>query len=239
VGGTRFYSRREIKDCLAYLRVLANPKDMVSFLRLQKLGKTRLNKFFDLADSFKKNNQSFPSTLELLDRIFEVTAYLDLFDPKDEEDLMRLENIKELRSVAAEFPDLPQFLENVALVEQEHLPDHPLKQGKRQDAITLMTMHAAKGLEFPVVFMIGMEEGLFPHSRSMLEKEELEEERRLCYVGITRAMDRVFLTFARRRLYFGIYGSNLVSRFLKEIPEKLLDVNFSARDDNNISEFSF
>ncbi|OGY16054.1 MAG: hypothetical protein A2785_02695 [Candidatus Chisholmbacteria bacterium RIFCSPHIGHO2_01_FULL_49_18] len=223
VGGTRFYSRREIKDCLSFLRFLANPKDLLSRQRIEKLGKKRFEHFLE----FKKNLQETTSrsrltTLELLDQVLEVSEYLKLFDPKDEEDLMRLENIKELRSVATEFPQLPQFLENVALVEQEYLPDHPLKQGKRQDAITLMTLHAAKGLEFPVVFMIGMEEGLFPHSRSMLEKEDLEEERRLCYVGITRAMDRVFLTFARRRLYFGSYGSNLISRFLQEIPEQLL-----------------
>lgn len=237
VGGTRFYARKEIKDCLAYLRVLSNPKDLVSFQRIQKLGKKRLNKFFEFADKYRVAKQkSLQKTLDLLDQILKETGYLDLFDRKDEGDLARLENIKELRSVAAEFPDLSQFLENVALVEQEHLPDNPVKNSKKRKAVTLMTLHAAKGLEFPVVFIIGMEEGLFPHSRSMLEKDELEEERRLCYVGITRAMNRVFLTFARRRLYFGTYGSNVVSRFLKEIPEELLEVassNFSILESTN------
>lgn len=216
VGGTRFYERKEIKDCLAYLRLLSNPKDLVSFQRVQKLGKRRLSKFFEFSEKYKAGKpKSSQKTLDLLDRILKATGYLDLFDRKDESDLARLENIKELRSVAAEFPDLSQFLENVALVEQEHLPDHPVKDRKKRHAATLMTLHAAKGLEFPVVFIIGMEEGLFPHSRSMLEKDELEEERRLCYVGITRAKNRLFLSYARRRLYFGRYGSNIISRFLK------------------------
>jgi DNA helicase-2/ATP-dependent DNA helicase PcrA len=227
VGGTRFYARKEIKDCLSYLRVLHNPKDLVSFQRIQKLGKRRLSKFFEFAEKYnKKKGKYMKTTLELLDQILKVTGYLDLFDRKDEADSSRLENIKELRSVAAEFHDLSEFLENVSLVEQEHLPDRPVINHKKHNAVTLMTLHAAKGLEFPVVFMIGMEEGLFPHSRSMLEKDELEEERRLCYVGITRAKNRVFFTFARRRLYFGSYGSNTVSRFMKEIPEELLENAF-------------
>ena len=223
VGGMRFYERKEIKDCLAYLRLLSNPKDMVSYRRLEKLGKKRLELFLELAQKFRNTEDlAAQTTMDLLGQVFAVTGYLDLYSPKDESDLTRLENIKELRSVAAEFPDLSEFLENVALVEQEHLPDHPKEDRKQRDAVTLMTLHAAKGLEFPVVFIIGMEEGLFPHSRSMLEKDELEEERRLCYVGITRAKDRVYLTFARRRLYFGTYGSNIVSRFLREIPDTLI-----------------
>jgi DNA helicase-2/ATP-dependent DNA helicase PcrA len=224
VGGTRFYGRKEIKDCLAYLRVLANPKDMVSFKRLEKIGKRRLTDFSEYAEKFKaKKTKKVKNTLEILEDIFEATSYLDLYDPKDEEDLMRLDNIKELKSVAQEFPDLTEFLENVALVEQEHLPDKPITKRDKSNAVSLMTLHAAKGLGFPVVFIVGMEEGLFPHSRSMLEKEELEEERRLCYVGITRAKDRLFLSHARRRLYFGSYGSNIYSRFLSEIPEKLMN----------------
>lgn len=225
VGGARFYERKEVKDCLAYLKLVCNPKDMVSFRRIEKLGKKRLEKYLDFAGRFKnRKKMSSQPTLNLLDQILETTEYLGLYDRKDEFDMMRLENIKELRSVAAEFPELSDFLENVALVEQEYLPDHPMHDRKKRDAVTLMTLHAAKGLEFPVVFIIGMEEGLFPHSRSMLEKDELEEERRLCYVGITRAKNRVFLIYARRRLYFGTYGSNIISRFLKEIPEELLEV---------------
>lgn len=220
VGGTRFYERKEIKDVLAYLRLLANPKDMVSLRRIEKLGKGRLVKFLNFSQKF--NQAEFP-TLEILDQALSSTEYLDLYDPKVEEELARLENIKELRSVAAEFPDLTQFLENVALVEQEYIADRPTGDKEKKDAVTLMTLHAAKGLEFPVVFMIGMEEGLFPHSRSLLDIQELEEERRLCYVGITRAKTNLYLTYARRRLYFGQTSSNTVSRFIGDIPPHLLD----------------
>lgn len=236
VGGTRFYERKEIKDVLAYLRLSANPKDMVSYKRIEKLGKNRLERFLKWKDSHisldslsVRLNSRAVTTLDILDKVLKETGYLDLYDSEDEEDLARLENIKELRSVATNFPDLNQFLENVALVEQEYLPDHPVKKGEilpagRQDAVTLMTLHAAKGLEFPVVFMIGMEEGLFPHSRSLLDNFQLEEERRLCYVGITRAKERIYLTYARRRLYFGQRTSNMPSRFLMDIPQELLQL---------------
>lgn len=223
VGGVRFYERREIKDVLAYLRLLANPKDTVSHKRIEKLGKARLQKFLDFSQkSDYSNGEKRLPTLEILDEVLAKTGYLELYNPKLEEDLARLENIKELRSVAEEFPDLVNFLENVALVEQEYLPDYPTQNGERKNAVTMMTLHAAKGLEFPVVFMVGMEEGLFPHSRSLLDPAELEEERRLCYVGITRAKERLYLTYARRRLFFGQHSQNLVSRFISDLPEHLL-----------------
>ncbi len=152
----------------------------------------------------------------------EATDYLALYDKKDEKGLARLENIKELRSVATEFPQLVGFLENVALVQQEYLPQHP-KGNKKKNAVTLMTTHAAKGTEFPVVFMVGMEEGLFPHSRSMMDKEELEEERRLCYVGMTRAKEKLHLLYTRQRLYFGQRSANPPSRFLSDIPGELVE----------------
>ena len=136
-----------------------------------------------------------------------------------EEDVERLENIKELRSVASQFPHLTEFLENVVLSESAY---RPRKQELHTDALTLMTMHAAKGLEFPAIFMVGMEEGLFPHSRSLLSTDELEEERRLCYVGITRAKQSLFLTYARKRMYFGTRTQNSVSRFIADIPEEIL-----------------
>jgi len=236
VGGVKFYDRQEIKDILAYLRLIANPQDMVSYQRIEKLGKRRLKNFLEFASksNFSLTNRQTAvdknvklnglTSLEMMDKILEATGYLKRYDLKIEEDLMRLENIKELRSVAAEFPNLTQFLENVALVQQENLP----AQGRswldknEKKAVTLMTLHAAKGLEFPVVFMVGMEEGLFPHSRSLLEKEEIEEERRLCYVGITRAKERLFLTYAQRRLYFGNRTMNPVSRFISDIPKGLL-----------------
>jgi DNA helicase II / ATP-dependent DNA helicase PcrA len=124
---------------------------------------------------------------------------------------------------------LTEFLQNVALVEQEYHSDKQ-ENGEKKNAITLMTMHAAKGLEFPIVFIIGMEEGLFPHSRSLMDRGELEEERRLCYVGMTRAKEKLFLTYARRRLFFGQRTTNVVSRFVTELPEHLITQRISEND---------
>ncbi|OGH15409.1 MAG: hypothetical protein A3G66_04165 [Candidatus Levybacteria bacterium RIFCSPLOWO2_12_FULL_39_17] len=236
VGGTRFYERREVKDVLAYLAFIANPKNKVAFKRLNKIGKKRFNLFLQYLEEFKQKNYiEEKNTIEIMDEVLSRTSYLALFDEKDPEDKGRIENIKELRSVAIEFPNLTQFLENVALVEQENSPT-PLKASmpdrvskEKVDAITLMTMHAAKGLEFRIVFIVGMEEGLFPHSQSMLDAGELEEERRLCYVGITRAKEKLYLTFAKRRLYFGQIVSNSVSRFIYELPEEVLKKNYIER----------
>ncbi len=221
IGGTRFYERKEIKDVLCYLRHLQNPKETIALKRLEKIGKGRLTKFLDFQE--RLGDISDTPTIELLDTVLSVTSYLDLYDENDAEDQARLENIKELRSVALSFPDLTEFLENIALVEQEYTSGSKEKNGK--NAITLMTLHAAKGLEFPVVFMIGMEEGLFPHSRALMDKNELEEERRLCYVGMTRAKNRLFLTHAKRRLYFGQRTMNTLSRFLIELPEHVIEYN--------------
>lgn len=223
IGGTRFYERKEIKDVLSYLRVLSNPKDMISYKRLEKIGKTRLNKFLGYQETVKDREDT--PTIDLLDNVLRVTNYLELYDEEDEEDRMRLENIKELRSVALAFPNLAEFLENVALVESEYFSDKQVEKGKK-NAVTLMTMHAAKGLEFPYVFIIGMEEGLFPHSRSLMNRDELEEERRLCYVGMTRAKQKLYLTYARRRVFFGQRTSNTVSRFIFELPEHVVNKNF-------------
>lgn len=229
VGGVRFYERKEIKDLLAYLRLLSNPADRISQKRIEKLGKKRLQIFLDFREKFTSSNlQSEKSTLEILDETLKVTAYLDRFNSTDSEDLNRLENIKELRSVAAEFRILWQFLENVALVEQEYLPATPTLEDESKKAVTLMTMHAAKGLEFKKVFIVGMEEGLFPHSRTLLDPHELEEERRLCYVAITRAKEKLYLTYAAQRLYFGQRNSNDVSRFILEIPDYLRNLVLTA-----------
>mgnify|MGYP001600491504 CR=1 FL=1 len=171
------------------------------------------------------------STLDLLDLILARTGYLEYIDDNTEVGKGRVENVKELRSVAEEFHNLVDFLENVALVEAA---DNPRR--KEQDAVTLMTLHSAKGLEFPIVFIVGMEEGLFPHSRAMLDISELEEERRLMYVGITRAKEKLFLTYTRQRLYFGTRSNNLVSRFLADIPENLISSNTNYRDQNQFLE---
>jgi DNA helicase II / ATP-dependent DNA helicase PcrA len=240
IGGTRFYERKEIKDVISYLRLLSNPKDSVAYKRIEKLGKGRMKKFLEYQQSVmleqsteirastadsssewlqddKKENQK---TIDLLDGALKATEYLEFYDEKVEEDRARLENIKELRSVAISFPNLTDFLENVALVEQEYSSEKQNVNDK--NAMTLMTLHAAKGLEFPVVFIMGMEEGLFPHSRSLMDKNELEEERRLCYVGMTRAKEKLFLTYTKHRLFFGQRTNNIVSRFLTELPEKLI-----------------
>ncbi len=235
VGGIRFYSRKEIKDTTAYLRVVHNPQDSVSWERIinvppRKMGQKSVEQFkkANWGLGFIEERSKIPilkwleqkealSTLELMDMILEDIRYLKWLDDGSEEGKMRVENIKELRSVAQQFINLEDFLENVALIESSNKanPD-------AYEAVTLMTIHASKGLEFPVVFIIGMEEGLFPHINSLMEKEELEEERRLCYVAVTRAKKHVFLTRAYNRLYFGTRQSNMPSRFLLEIPQELL-----------------
>lgn len=222
VGGIRFYDRREIKDVLSFLRLLVNSRDRVSAKRVQKLGKRRFEKFTGLKKELTDVDKI--TTLDLLDSVLEKTDYLALYEKETEENLARLENIKELRSVATEFPNIHDFLENVSLVEAE--PAYAKASAGKQnskDCVTLMTLHAAKGLEFPVVFIVGMEEGLFPHSRSLLEANQLEEERRLAYVGMTRAKKLLYLTYATRRLYFGEKISNPPSRFILDIPEELLE----------------
>lgn len=181
-------------------------------------------KFAELQKVF--NLEKGITTLEILDEVLQKTDYLSKFQKESEENLARLENIKELRSVATEFPNIHEFLENVALVEAEQTSDkkiHRANYNLKHDSVTLMTLHTAKGLEFKVIFMVGMEEGLFPHSRSLFDANQLEEERRLAYVGMTRAKELLFLSFASRRLYFGQNSSNPPSRFLSDIPEDLLE----------------
>ncbi len=231
VGGISFYTRKEIKDVLSYLRLLQNPKDSVSLKRAEKIGKGRLAKVMELFTEVSPQLDKY-STLNLLDLILARTEYMTYLNDESKEGKTRVENVKELRSVAEEFPNLTEFLENVALVENGNLKRQTTNDS--QDAVTFMTLHSAKGLEFPVVFMIGMEEGLFPHSRSMLDVSQLEEERRLCYVGITRAKTRLFLTYTRQRLYFGQRTNNLVSRFLSDIPQNLIvsNANFIDTDIN-------
>jgi DNA helicase II / ATP-dependent DNA helicase PcrA len=246
VGGVQFYERKEIKDVLAYLKLVANPQDSVAKKRIEKIGKGRAQKFYQLIETINPHLTSpskeggdllIPSpsqgegqdgvfTIEILDQILSVTGYLAYLDDGSEQGKMRVENVKELRSVAEEFPDLEQFLENVALIQDNQMPDTKLKIAERE-AVNLMTIHASKGLEFPVVFLVGMEEGLFPHSRSMLNPTEMEEERRLAYVGITRAKEKLYLTYTRSRLYFGTRSGAIPSRFLGSIPEHHIDQQVS------------
>jgi len=222
VGGVKFYDRKEVKDVISFIRYLVNPKDSVAKRRIEKIGIRRFAKL----EAFRVENPDLTgiTTLELLDIVVQRTDYLALFQKESEENLARLENLKELRSVATEFPDLNDFLENVTLVEAtQDSNKHVMANSQLKDCVTLMTLHAAKGLEFPVVFMVGMEEGLFPHSRSLMDTNQLEEERRLAYVGITRAKEILYLTHASSRLYFGERISNPPSRFITDIPENLLE----------------
>lgn len=223
VGGVRFYDRKEIKDVISYIKYLVNPKDSVSRKRIEKIGLRRFEKLKEIS------TVEGLTTLDILDAVIQKTDYLALFQKESEENLARLENLKELRSVATEFPNINDFLENVALVEAG-----PRNQSK--DAVTLMTLHAAKGLEFPIVFIVGMEEGLFPHSRSLMDTAQLEEERRLAYVGITRAKEVLYLTYASSRLYFGEKLSNPPSRFIMDISESLLE-NIGGGSFKDVNDF--
>lgn len=263
VGGTKFYDRKEIKDVLAYLRVLYNPFDDLSLLRIinvpkRSIGATTVAKLQDYArekgtslfmtltqlhliDSIKgKTKEKLEefgiliftlvsemedkTVLDILESILDRTGYLaQLEESTDPQDQARAENIGELLSVAKDFQDtnpsgtVEDFLEQVALVND--VDSFEQEEGK----VTLMTLHAAKGLEFPIVFLCGLEEGLFPHSRTLMNPEEIEEERRLAYVGITRAEKELYISNATTRTVFGRTSSYLPSRFIDEIPEELVD----------------
>jgi len=213
VGGTRFYERKEIKDILGYLKLLINPNESVSLERIKKLGKGRFDKFKKLYDELKDQTETL-ETAEIMERLFESVGYLRLFDAEDPEDYGRLENIKELKSVAISFPKLNEFLEQVALVESEYSQNE--KETKDNRRLVLMTLHQAKGLEFDHVFIVGVEEGLLPHSRSIDDQFQLEEERRLFYVGITRAKKALYITNTRKRFIFGSQGYSTPSRFIAD-----------------------
>jgi DNA helicase-2/ATP-dependent DNA helicase PcrA len=263
VGGFRFYERKEVRDLLGYLRVLANPQDGVSLRRIlnvpaRGIGATTLGRiaeyalaedtslfdamgkilgtdllpsrsrrtlgaFFELLKGLMgKKSELSPSTL--LEQIDDKIGYTrKLRDSHDPTDRSREENVQELFSALKEFEErsedksLEAFLEEVSLITDTDQID------ASQGAVTLMTLHSAKGLEFPVVFITGMEEGIFPHGNSLRSESGLEEERRLCYVGMTRAMERLFLTSAESRRIYGSYRTCIASRFIDEIPEDLME----------------
>ena len=213
IGGVRFYERREIKDIISYIRLFINPNDELSKDRIIKLGKRKWDKFKDLYNSIKDKIQNLP-TEQIINKIFESTGYLEFFDEKDPEDFSRLENIKELKSVAIRFPNVSNFLEQVALVESEYFESE--KRHPNEEGIKLMTLHQSKGLEFDTVFITGVEEGLLPHSRSIEDFFQLEEERRLFYVGITRARQRLYILSAKKRFIFGRLNYSIKSRFISD-----------------------
>jgi len=239
IGGVRFYERREVKDIIAYLRLLANPDDQISLERvinvpargigsktflkyLQDLSNLnseippKIQQFLEMVEEIRKKKVEVADLIEI---IAEKTGYKDYLLDGTPEGEARWENVLELKSVAAyndalglENP-LEAFLEKVALYQDTDNYD------AGANVVTLMTLHSAKGLEFPVVFIIGFEEGLLPHSKSIDEDSDVEEERRLCYVGITRAKQKLYLLYASERIYFGNPVANSPSRFLAEIPE--------------------
>ncbi|MEE0482866.1 MAG: DNA helicase PcrA [Megasphaera elsdenii] len=264
VGGTKFYDRKEIKDVLAYLRLLYNPEDSLSLTRIinvpkrnigattmehvaayaeeqgislfealsstdeipvTKRARTSLENFaamiFDLLNDIEGKD-----VLSLIETVIKQTGYGDMLDKEAEHDPQgesRKENVGEFLSVAKDYMDsnpdgnLQDFLENVALVSD--VDDFESSDSK----VTLMTLHAAKGLEFPVVFLTGLDEGLFPHSRTLLDPSQVEEERRLAYVGITRAERQLYVTNATTRTMYGRISAYMPSRFLAEIPPQLME----------------
>lgn len=264
VGGTKFYERKEIKDILAYLRVIFNPNDSLSLLRIinvprRGIGDATLGRLqayaaenglhlFEVlsnAAAVPGLNSRFVGKLDelsgiifelmgeaeevpvkqLIEDVMQRTGYLEELQlSKNVQDQSRVDNLMELLSVAEDFAKggeentLENFLANVALVSD--IDDAELGE----DAVTLMTLHSAKGLEFPVVFLAGMEEGIFPHARTLMDEEEIEEERRLCYVGITRAEKYLFMSNARMRTIYGHTVSYPPSRFLQEVPRGLLHI---------------
>ncbi|MEH6940585.1 DNA helicase PcrA [Bacillus sp. JJ722] len=264
VGGVKFYDRKEIKDVLAYLRLISNPHDDISLRRIinvpkRGIGSTSLDKiadfavmqdtsmfdalmnidliglspkitkaareFCDLIQAYT-NMQDYLSVTELVEEVLDKTGYNEMLKAeKSLEAQSRLENLEEFLSVTNNFEannedkSLVAFLTDLALVADIDQLD---KDETPQEGVTLMTLHSAKGLEFPIVFLLGLEEGVFPHSRSLMEEEEMEEERRLAYVGITRAEQELFLTNAQMRTLFGRTNCNPVSRFISEIPSNLL-----------------
>ena len=263
IGGLRFYERKEVKDILAYLRVLSNPADAVSLRRiintprrgigdrtiaelqayallrgmtlfevieaaddvdtLSRRALSAVKDFMHLMQELRAFRQEGASIRSLIEVIWERSGYMaELESERTIESLGRIENLKELAGVAAEFserlPDggLDDFLAQISLVSEQDEYD------EEEMAATLMTLHNAKGLEFPVVFIVGMEDGVFPHIRSLGSPEELEEERRLAYVGLTRAKQRLYLTLARSRSLWGGSSYNPPSRFLKEVPDEFV-----------------
>ena len=275
VGGTRFYDRREVRDLLAYLRLIHNEYDTVAFERIVNIPtrgigpktagdlvaasadlglsvlavahravygpagegvpvlttrtKEALDGFLQLIDRVAAQRDALP-VADLLNAVLsqiDYHAHLEKIDAEHAD--VRWENVQELRNVASQYEEaeedssLAAFLEEVALVSDIDDPgaDQP-------DAVTLITLHAAKGLEYPVVFMIGMEEGLLPNIRALDDPQQMEEERRLCYVGITRARERLYLTRARRRFMFGQQRGNPPSRFLRDIPDEDVTVPLGA-----------
>ena len=265
VGSFYFYSRKEIKDLICYLRLIINPHDDISLRRvinvpkrgigdkyindLEQKAREKNISMFDAIDDNKGN--SFKEIILKLQKDSEVLSLTELIDKvlnetkiKQELELeesleseLRLDNLNEFKSITASFEaktgsnNISDFLEEISLVAD--IEEHR----ETDNAITLMTLHSAKGLEFKVVFIVGMEDGIFPHQNSFTEQGGLEEERRLCYVGITRAKEKLYLSNARKRMLYGKENLTVPSRFLKEIPEEFIEVSSSSiKEDKKIDK---
>ena len=272
VGGTKFYERSEIKDCVAYLRIIFQKKDDLAFERIvntpkRSIGDTTIKKISEYARKYKlcledasfkmiemneikpkakigllkilnliakwRKNLSSKKNVELMQIILDESGYSEMLkNKKDIENEGRLENIKELLRGMREFENLESFLEHVALATS-------IDEDWKGKKVNLMTMHAAKGLEFDIVFLPGWEEGLFPHQKSLEEKGDaaLEEERRLAYVGITRAKKQAYISFSMHRFYQGDWIESLASRFIDELPKE--NTEKSNVTENDIDDFEF
>ncbi|WP_042141977.1 DNA helicase PcrA [Paucisalibacillus sp. EB02] len=272
VGGMRFYDRKEIKDMIAYLRLITNPDDDLSFERVvnepkRGIGKTSIdrlrayaadndmsfyqavevvdftgvpkkaaNALAEFGNLIKTLNQQqdFLTATDMVEQVLERSGYEEMLkNERSIESQSRLENLEEFMTVTQDFEETSEdktliaFLTDLALIADIDRVDE--EDPDNEEKVTLMTLHAAKGLEFPVVFLIGMEENVFPHSRAMFDEEEMEEERRLAYVGITRAEKQLYLTNAKMRTLYGRTNMNPMSRFINEIPEELVEGIEQAR----------
>lgn len=286
-GGTKFYERKEIKDLVAYLRIIQNPQDDISLKRIinvprrgiglrtiEKIedraslkqesiysvlidietnsdistkARASISGFVDIVGTLRTIKEVYPVS-KLIEKVLDVTGYLDeLEKDKSEESQDRIDNLKEFISIAIEFEqnseekDLETFLTNVALTSESN-------NEEENDRVSLMTIHTSKGLEFPVVFLTGMEEGLFPIARAVrsMNDTEIEEERRLCYVGITRAKEELFMTLTQKRTLYGKTNPSIQSRFMEELPEECIEklnkvektVSYSKANYNMIDKYT-
>ncbi|KKQ01087.1 MAG: ATP-dependent DNA helicase PcrA [Candidatus Moranbacteria bacterium GW2011_GWD1_36_198] len=282
IGGIKFYQRKEVKDIIAYLRLISNPTDMISLERAinepkRNIGDVTLKKWIEISreaglnyietglqplviggseknklvsskiesiakfcEFIKRMKEIQPriSLSDFIEKVFQESGYEKMLSLDGEDGEKRSENVLELISVAQKYDETREDYEDVlsAFLEEVALASDVDNVNQSEDAVHLMTLHSAKGLEFPVVFIVGLEEGILPHSRSLLSSGEMEEERRLMYVGLTRAKEKIYLLFTRQRTLFGSTQMNSPSRFLEDIPEKLVKKNSYRETEQKVFE---
>ncbi|MDD5396966.1 MAG: UvrD-helicase domain-containing protein [Candidatus Moranbacteria bacterium] len=282
IGGIKFYQRKEVKDIIAYLRLISNPNDTVSLERAvsepkRNIGETTVKKWLAMSrelninpieiglqssvirhqSSIALSNSKMDDILkfcefikrmkeiqprislsDFIEKVFQESGYEKMLSLDGDEGEKRSENVLELISVAQKYDEMKEDYDDLlsAFLEEVALASDVDNVNQNEDAVHLMTLHSAKGLEFPVVFIVGLEEGILPHSRSLLSSGEMEEERRLMYVGLTRAKEKIYLLFTRQRTLFGSTQMNSPSRFLEDIPEKLMKKNSYREAEQKIFE---